>query len=148
MSNYKKHNEILEDIITEFRSKGFRVIHLNKKPIPDAIAIKDDKTVGIEVTASNLDTKIYSKKLKYTKFGFETDDLTIIAKSLSSVSKIPPEAYYYALELRKKDYGLDNIQKELESRFKVKISKPAISRWCKGDVKPLSVRNLERNQQN
>jgi hypothetical protein len=104
--------------------------------------------VGIEVTASNLDTKIYTKKLKYSKFGFETDDLVIIAKNLPSVSKIPPEAYYYALELRKKDYGLDYIQKEIEIRFKVKISKPAISRWCKGDVKPLSVRNLEHSQCN
>jgi hypothetical protein len=98
----------------------------------------------IEVTASKLDGKIYQKKLKYKQFGFETDDLIIIANNLPSVAKIPPEAYYYSLELHKKNYGLTQIQKELEEKFKVKVSKPTLSRWFKGDVKPLSVRNIEQ----
>lgn len=144
MSNHEKHDDMLEDVLEDFRAKGFKVIHLNRKPIPDAIAIKGDKTVMIEVTASKLKGKTYSKKLKYKQFGFETDDLIIIAKNLPSVSKIPPEAYYYALELRKKCWKYKDIQRELEEKFKVKVCLALLSRWFKGDVKPLSVRNTER----
>jgi hypothetical protein len=100
--SHKKHDEMLEEILTEFRARGYNVIHLNRKPIPDAIVVTRGKTVAIEVTSSDLKGKKYTKKLKYRKFGFETDDRVIIAKNLPSVFKIPPEAYYYALELRKK----------------------------------------------
>jgi Holliday junction resolvase len=144
MNNHKEHDEILEDVLTEFRIRGFRVIHLNRKPIPDAIAIKNDKTIMIEVTASNLEQKKFQKKAKYIKFGFETDDLVIIAKNLPSVSKVPPEAYYYALELRKKCWKYKDIQKELEEKFKIKICLAVLCKWFKGNSKPLSVRNAER----
>lgn len=144
MSRFQEHDDLLEDVLAEFRARGFRVIHLNRKPIPDAIAVKGDKTVMIDVTSSNCKGTKYSKRWKYQKYGFETDDLIIIAKNLPSVAKIPPEAYYYALELRKKSYPYAQIQKELETKFKVKISIPSLCRYFKGDVKPLSVRNTER----
>jgi hypothetical protein len=138
-----KHDEILEEVLAEFKSRGYKVIHLNRKPIPDAIAIKNNKTAMIEVTGSDLKTKIYSKKLKYKQYGFETDDLVLIGKGVPNQYKIPAEAYYYALELRKKGWTYSTISEELEKRFKCKISTASICLWVKGTNKPLSIRNIE-----
>jgi len=141
--NHKKHNDLLDEIVSEFRSKGYRVIVLGRKPILDAIAIKDDSIVGIECTSSILDSKLYTKKLKYQKYGFETDDLIIIANNIPSIFKVPAEAYYYAIELRKKGYKYKDVSKQLLEKFQTSVSASMICHWSRGYSKPLSVRNLE-----
>jgi len=143
MSLHQEHDKILEEVLAEFRSRGYKVIHLNRKPIFDAIAVKDNHTIGIEVTSSKLKDKIYRRKLKYKQFGFETDDLIIIGKNLPSVFKIPAEVYYFVLEMVKKGYKYNAIIEEVRKKFSVKISPAAISLWVSGKTKPLSVRNLE-----
>ena len=144
MPRNEKHEKLLQDVIDEFRSRGLKVLKITK-PIPDAIVINGSniETVAIEVTASKQRRKPYNKKLKYKRFGFDTDDLLIISKYIPNKHHVPPEAYYFALELRKKGSTYKEIQKTLKNTFNVKISTGSLCRWWKRGIKPLSVRNLE-----
>jgi hypothetical protein len=138
----KEHEEIVSNVAEILRHEGYKVI-LIKKPIPDIIAIKGDKTLACEITSSRQAQAPYKKKLKYTKYGFDTDDLMIISNSIRPENETPPEAYYLAVTLMKNGVRYKQILSILEEKFDVIISQPTLSRWKSGHVKPYSVRELE-----
>jgi len=146
--SHKEHEQLLANVITEFRERGWEVIRLSgtkKRKTPDAIAIngKNIKTVGIEVTRSKDSAGFYTRKLQYKKYGFETDDIIIIANGFNVDRRTSPEAYYLALELRKKLTTYKKIKEILKQKFDVDVSQCTIASWWNRGVKPLSVKALE-----
>lgn len=142
--SHNTHEEFLDDIIIEFKSKGWRVIRLSGIPVPDAIAIKDNQIVGVDVTVTGRKQTIYKKALNYKKYGFDTDNLLIISKNIKEAFKFPAEIYYYAIELRKNGYKYKEIQEKIKDGFDINVSCPTICTWCTGTRKPISVRFLEK----
>lgn len=140
----KEHEEIVSHVAEVLRCEGYKVL-LIKKPIPDIIAISGEniKTVACEISSSTQETRPYKKKLKYTKYGFDTDDLMIISKSIRPEKETPPEAYYLAMELIKNGVKYKRILSILDEKFGATVSQPTLSRWKRGYVKPYSVRELE-----
>lgn len=138
------HDEIVADVASSFRAKGYRVFVI-KKPIPDLLVIGGDnlKSIACEITSSTQLDKIYTKKLKYRKYGFDTDDLMIIAKGIKRENETPPEAYYLAMELIKKGMRYKKILDILKDKFDITLSRSTLSVWKKGFTKPYSVRAWE-----
>ena len=141
----KEHDTFLKEVITEFRARGWTVFNVSEKPIPDFIAVKGNnlKTLGGDVTVCENDEKLYTKKLKWRKYGFNTDDFLIISNNIPNKDECSPQSYYYALELAKKGWKYKRIREELKSKFGVTPSNSALSLWCNGKTKPRSVRRLE-----
>jgi len=141
----REHDGFLKEVIAEFRVRGWTVFNVSEKGIPDFIAVKGDNlhTLAGDVTICEEDAKLYIKKLKWKKHGFNTDDFLIISNNIPNEYPYPPQAYYYALELRKKGWSYKKIRLELKEKFDVAPSDSALSLWCNRKTKPRSVRRLE-----
>ena len=139
-----EHEELVSVVADNLRSEGYKVL-LIKKPIPDIIAISGDnvKTVACEISSSNQPSRPYKKKLKYMKYGFDTDDLLIITNRILVENETPPEAYYLAIKLIKKGVKYKVIVDMLKDKFDVDVAQSTLSVWKKGKTKPYSVRDLE-----
>lgn len=140
----QRHEEIVTEVADELRRRGYKVFCM-KKPIPDILAVKGDNitTLACEITSSKRPGKIYDKKLKYRKYGFDTDDLLLIANRIEMPGETPPEAYYLAMELIKKGIVYRKIVNLLKEKFDVSVAISTLSHWKKGFSKPRSVRDLE-----
>ena len=132
MGSRTEHELILDDVITEFRKRGLKVIRLKKK-VPDGILIIDDKIIALEISSSEIAGRISRKRKEFKNTDF--DNIIIFGKKNSDY--VPPEAYHIALKLRKKGMKYKDIKKIIDEEFpNVKVGIPTICNWCKGNSKP------------
>lgn len=59
------HAEAERLVLKKLGELGYRCIDLSKRPLPDAIAIKDGKVFGVEVEHCYVNTKKYSEVRQY-----------------------------------------------------------------------------------
>jgi len=144
MGSRKEHEEMLQEVLIEFKKKGFKVIPLTKKH-PDGIMVINERLIGIEVTSGKHD-KPFIRKKEYENSLF--DDIIIIGKTAmleyGLKNYTSSEAYYRAIELRKSGLIYKDIQMILEKEFNLKISQPTLSTWCTKRKKPYLVKNIEQ----
>jgi hypothetical protein len=123
-----EHEKMLVSGIEAMHNKGYRVIRLDKRKVPDAIAIKDGEVVAVEaetsVTGAWTTTRKYEKNREY-------DRQVILRKPLSDVF-FSFEAYKRALELRKRGLTYVAIASEVEREFHRKPSMGAMHKWFAG----------------
>ena len=77
-----EHFEGTNKVLEEFKEKGYKVIPIFKKPVPDIIAIKDGKIYAIEVEFERKGKTIKSKKYnKYKGINYFDDVIWILKES-------------------------------------------------------------------
>lgn len=130
------HEKLLQAGIKEMKKQGFRVIRLDRRKVPDAIAIKDSEVVAIE--ASTNPTNIWLTKRAFDKKGSQYDAEIIVTKKYSDHYHTKEE-YEYALKLRKSGNSYREIKRLFESLFGVPVSVSTLHDWCEGKSKPLGI---------
>jgi len=132
----KKHEKILEYYISHFRDKGFKVIRLDKRGVPDAILVND----AGEVSALLIETEVFSDKISEVKRGKKNysqfdKEIWIIPKSKKGHD---PEDYYRVLNLAKQ--GMNKFRISQLTGYSYAL----VYDWVMGKSKPTSVKALER----
>jgi len=129
------HEELLRQAIEKLKSEGFRVIRLDRRVVPDAIAIKDNEVVAVEASTSF--PNIYLTKRKFEDGTSQYDAEIIVTRKLSDHYHSIRE-YNWARLFRDKGMSYTQIQKELEKEFKRHVPRSLICDWVKGKKKPLT----------
>lgn len=129
----EKHEEILLTLIEEIQKKGLRVIRLDKRIVPDAIAIdfRNKKVIGLE--ASTNSTSVCITKTKYPA-NFEDDfDEVLLAYPTKKGKYLsyPSTLKLKAIKMREKGLSIKRIQTELQVK-----SYASVWNWCHGKQLP------------
>jgi len=137
----QKHEDLLIAGIKTLREQGFRVIRLDRRRIPDAIAIYGNKVVAVE--ADTNPTKVWLTKKKF-EAGSQYDEEIIITKPYEQHYHTS-KTYYRVLELYKKgDMSLREIVKTVKQEFGLKtLSVSIVHDWVTGRKIPPTVRKPE-----
>ncbi|MDG6939882.1 MAG: hypothetical protein JRN39_05735 [Nitrososphaerota archaeon] len=128
------HEELLQAGVRELQKQGSRIIRLDKRPIPDAIAIKDNFAVVVE--ADTHPTSAWLTEQKFIDGSEYYDELITITQPFS-------EPYYKAatyrgvFQLRKHGRSLREIRKIIGEEAGRKPSVATIHDWLKGKKQPL-----------
>lgn len=134
----KQHEEILTKAIEILRKQGLKVIRLDCRTTPDAIAIDfENKTVDV-VEASTSPSNIYLTKMKYERYPKQFNN-EIIVTSFKPRKCKSAKAYFLALELKKKGFTERKIRAEIKKRLGEKVSNGTIHYWVSGQTRPYSV---------
>ncbi len=130
----KKHEEILQKAINELEKNGLRVIRLDSRTVPDAIAIDFENRKVSAVEASTNPTNIWLTKMKYNRVPVQFDEEIIATTVLRHPKQKSYKAYILALELRKQGMTERKIQDEIKKRLDEKVSRGTVHYWISGQV--------------
>lgn len=133
----KSHEQLLRAGIKAMEDQGFRVIRLDRRLVPDAIAIKEEEIVALE--ADTTPTSVWLSTRRFDK-GSQYDAEIIITKPYSSQYH-KAETYYRVLELyQQKEYSYREIRRKIMKELQLKsLSISTICDWIKGRKKPLTL---------
>jgi len=133
-----KHEELLIAAIRKLEDEGFRIIRLDRRIVPDAIAIKDNEVIAIEAETGMSGIYLTRKKMMNSQY-----DSTIIVTRPYSQCYHRPEVYYRVFELFKKGgHSYREIRRIVMDEFDLEsLSVSTIHDWRKGKKKPLSLLN-------
>lgn len=124
----EEHEKTLLLLMDEMFKKGYKVIRLDKRIIPDAIAIdfENKKVISLEATTSNI--QVYFTRGKYPNE--DQYDEVLICKPITKGKRIYyPKSYRIkALELYKQGMSMLEIQRKLNVK-----GYATIHRWIKHD---------------
>lgn len=131
------HEKMLLAGIEELKKQGFRIIRLDRRIIPDAIAIKEKEVIAIE--ASTNPTNVWLVKKKFES-GSQYDAEIIITKPYD-IQYHSPDTYYRVLELHKEEiHSYREIRRTIMKEFNLKtLSVSTIHDWIKGNKRPLTL---------
>jgi len=131
------HEKLLRAGIKAMEDQGFRVIRLDRRIIPDAIAVKEKEIIALE--ADTNPTNIWLTKRRFDK-GSQYDAEIIITKPYSSQYH-KAETYYRVLELHQEGkYSYREIRRKVMQELQLKsLSVSIIYDWIKGRKKPLTL---------
>jgi len=125
------HERILIELITEMEKKGYRIIRLDKRIVPDAVAIDFENKKVIALEASTNSTSVYITKMKYPiDFGRIYDDILIASPRRQGTRT------YYPLALRLKAIELRECGMPYH-RIKDKLGVKgygSVYRWCHSEA--------------
>lgn len=128
----EEHEELLLAGMEAMRKQGYRVIRLDKRIVPDAIAVKDDQVVALEA-ATNATTVWLSKQKIQPQTQY--DETLVITKPYSD-RYYPRGAYQRALELRRMGYTYSHIRDVIFREFGKRPSFSTLHDWTTGTKKP------------
>ena len=130
------HEEILQTAINTIKKQGFRVIRLDRRKVPDAIAIKNDEVVAIE--ANTNPTNVWLTRRAY-EIGTSQYDAELIATKPYSKHYHAHEEYLLALELRKQGMSYPNMSRVLQEKYGRGFCLSLLHDWCNGNARPLGI---------
>lgn len=129
----KLHEEILSKAIDVLAREGYKVIRLDSRAIPDAIAIDFENKKVIAVEADTSPSSIFLTRMKYEKDS-QYDEGIIVTKTFPRSRSKPYYIYKLALELRSKGLSERKIAEEIFKREGVKVANSTIHYWISGRV--------------
>jgi len=130
------HEELLINAIKELQKQGFRIIRLDRRAVPDAIAIKEQEVVAVEADANP--TSIWLTKKKFENGTSQYDGEIVVTKPYSEHYHTSGE-YVLALQLRSEGRSYREIQRILKEKTGRPIPTSLLHYWIKGRSKPLTV---------
>jgi hypothetical protein len=122
-----EHEKVLAGAISALKEHGFRVIRLDKRVYPDAIASKGSTLIAVEAETGS----VSGKGRPFTDF-----DATVIVQRKVAPKYHTMTEYRAALALRNQGLTYTQIVRELTTRFKRPFSRNIIFWWCKGKGRP------------
>jgi len=128
-----EHESILQSTINELRKQGFRVIRLDHRIVPDAIAIKERSVSAIEVETSMTGLSLTRRKFD----GSQYDDEIIVTRPLNPhYHKM--EVYNEAIALSKANKSYREIRRFLKEKYALEtLAISTIHDWIKGKQRPI-----------
>jgi len=130
-----EHDIMLRMAIKKLKASGFRVIRLDRRNIPDAIAINSSKIYAVEVYTRCANVHLAKRILKDSQY----DEEIIVTKKYDEHYH-KPEVYYKVLALRKKNESYRAIRRKVMREFNLNhLSISTIVDWVKGKKKPLTL---------
>jgi len=130
-----KHEKMLQVAIEKLRESGYRVIRLDRRRTPDAIAVdfNNKKIIAVEASTSAVNYHFVRKRIKGQ---FDED---IIITNQYSDRYYSREAYLIALQLRIEGKAYKEIQDIIEKKFGKRPSKSTLFDWTTGKKAPPEV---------
>lgn len=119
--------------IKTLTKEGYRVIRLDRRKVPDAIAVKDSDVIAVEADTSP--TSIWLTRKAFDKGVSQYDAEIIVTKPYSEHFHARAE-YMLALELRKQGMSFRAMKRLLEEKFPRRFSTSILHDWCSGRKKP------------
>jgi len=135
-----EHEKLLIAAIKRLENEGFRVIRLDHRIIPDAIAIKENHVVAVEASIGTTNVYLVKRKLKDSEY----DEEIIITRPYDQHYH-DAKVYYRVLKLFKEHkYSYREIREIVIKEFNLKsLSCSTVHDWIKGLKKPLTLLNRE-----
>jgi Holliday junction resolvase len=138
MSILKNHEQLLQCAINAMENQGYRVIRLDRREIPDAIAIGNNEIVAIE--AETNPSGVWLLKKNFEKSHHQYDSEIVVANPLLRSRKShSKEEYFRVLELRKGGCSYTEIQTHFQFEFNKHLCRSLIHKWVRGKSKPPAV---------
>jgi len=131
----EKHESLLKDAARVLEAQGFRVIRLDKRNVPDMIALRENSAIAVEVDVNP--TNIWLTRRKFEQGESQYDEEIIVTEPYSDHYHTKDE-YLFAIEARKQGKSYLEIRRELRERFQRNTPISLIYKWVKGKSKPLS----------
>jgi len=130
-----KHEEMLLIAIKALEEAGHRVIRLDRRRTPDAIAINFDskRVIAVESSTSAGNYHYVRKRLD----GQYDED--IIITNQYSDRYYPREAYFLAIKLRKEGKTYNAIRNQIKKKFGKKPALSTLHDWVTGEKAPPEV---------
>jgi len=129
------HEALLEAAMRELRRQGFRLIRLDRRAVPDAIAFKGQDVIAVEADTSP--TSVWLTRRKFESGQSQYDAEIIVTKPFSDHYHSWRE-YHAAIDLRKEGLSYKAIQRTLKERFGRHVPLSLINGWIKGKTKPIT----------
>lgn len=130
-----KHEEALLKVMESLKLAGWKVIRLDRRNIPDLIAISNKGIVAIEIESCL--KNMYYCKAKYEGSPYY-DQIFIVKpmkkRDLKSCVFFSQEEYNRAIELRKEGKSLTKIQEIMMREFNRKPAMGTLHKWFTGDI--------------
>jgi len=135
------HEELLAKGIEALKESGLRVIRLDRRTIPDAIAVdfQSKKIMAVETETSA--SSIWLTRRSYERHPKQFDEEIVITKPFDRTHFKSRKAYELCLELKAKNYSERQIQREVKERLNEHVSSGQIHNWIAGRSKPISLRD-------
>ncbi len=132
-----EHERMLQSAINELIKQGFRVIRLDHRVIPDAIAVKNKEIIAVESETSGTGIWLSRRKLEDSQYDAEI----IITRPLEA-HYFEPEVYHEVIRLVKEGNSYRETKRLVTEKFKLKsLSLSTVNKWVKGKSKPLLFRH-------
>ena len=131
-----KHEQMLQAAIKNMQQQGFRVIRLDKRKVPDAIAFKETEVLAIE--ADTNPTSVWLTRRAFENGTSQYDAEVIVTKPYSNHYHTKEE-YFFALSLRKEGKSYQEMSRLLEEKFGRKFCLSLLYSWCSFKKKPLHI---------
>jgi len=127
-----EHEYMLQKAIDELKKQGYRIIRLDHRIIPDAIAIKQKEVIAVESETSMSGIWLTRRKFENSQYDAEI----VITRPLKQCFHTP-ETYKEVLKLSKTGKSYREIQKLLKEKYKLKsLAISTIHSWIKGIKMP------------
>lgn len=139
MSN-NLHEEILIRAIRKLENEGLKIIRLDRRNIPDAVAIDFQNRKIFAIEAETNPTGIWITKRKYERYPQQYDEEIVVAPRKISGRYKSRKAYELCLELHKSGLSERAIQREIFKRLNEKVSTGQTHNWIAGRSKPITLR--------
>jgi len=132
MMTSEKHEKLLIEAIEVLRDKGIRVIRLDKRTIPDAFIIMNNKVIAIEIETDG--------SPKYSR-NSEFDEIISITPRRENEG-VRSQAYLTAIRLRKEGKTYHQIKKYL-SDIGVHVGISTLHDWIRGKSIPSEIYRIK-----
>lgn len=130
-----EHEKALIKVMELLELAGWRVVRLDKRTIPDLIAVSNKKIVAIEVETAL--TSVYVKETNYKGSPFYDEVYIVkpsIKKRLGSSIYFTQDEYDEAVKLRKEGKTLTQIRELMGKKFGRKPSMGTLHKWFSGEI--------------
>jgi hypothetical protein len=134
------HESILTKAIDIIETSGLRVIRIDKRKHPDAIAIDFNTRSIIAIEAETNPTGIYLTRRAYLNIPQGYDDEIIVTTQLASPRIKSMNAYRLCLSLRTSGKTIRDIKRTIKTTLGEDVAIGTLHKWICGNSKPLSNR--------
>ena len=127
-----EHEKMLQTAINQMKQQGYRIIRLDHRTIPDAIAINDKEIIAMESETSSSGVWLSRRKLEDSQYDAEI----IITRPLDA-HYFEPKVYYEVLKLLKEGNSYRETKRLVIEKFQLEsLSIATIHNWLRGKCKP------------
>ena len=132
-----EHEKMLQIAIKEMKLQGYRVIRLDRRIVPDAIAINEKEIVAIESDTTFTGVAFARRRLENSQYDAEI----VVTKPLDQYY-FEPDIYKEVIKLMNEGHSFRETRKIAMEKFHLKsLSIATIHNWLKDRCRPPSLKH-------
>jgi len=133
----REHEDLLTKGIEALKTAGLRVIRLDKRIYPDAIAVDFENRKLLAVEADTSPTSIWLTRKGYDG-NSDFDQAVTVTRPLASKRYKSQEAYRLALKLKREGSTFHAIQTTIQQETGEHVSIGQLHDWTHGKSRPIT----------